>query len=30
VSQVLAGLREGDVVVAGDVEGLRNLLERGE
>jgi HlyD family secretion protein len=30
VSQALSGLQEGDVVVAGDVVGLRNLLERGE
>jgi len=30
VSQVLSGLQEGDVVVAGDVVGLRSLLERGE
>jgi HlyD family secretion protein len=30
VSQVLSGLKEGDVVVAGDVVGLRQLLERGE
>ena len=29
-SQVLSGLEEGDVVVAGDVVGLRTLLERGE
>jgi multidrug efflux pump subunit AcrA (membrane-fusion protein) len=29
-SQVLSGLEEGDVVVAGDVAGLRTLLERGE
>lgn len=27
-SQVLSGLREGDVVVAGDVVGLRELLQR--
>jgi HlyD family secretion protein len=30
VSQVSAGLKEGDVVAAGEVEGLRSLLERGE
>jgi HlyD family secretion protein len=30
VSQVLSGLEEGDVVVAGDVVGLRALLERGD
>jgi HlyD family secretion protein len=30
VSQVLSGLQEGDVVVAGDVVGLRSLLESGE
>jgi len=30
VSQVLSGLQEGDTVVAGDVVGLRTLLDRGE
>jgi HlyD family secretion protein len=30
VSQVLSGLEVGDVVVAGEVGGLRDLLERGE
>ncbi len=30
MSQVISGLQEGDVVVAGDVVGLRDLLERGE
>ena len=30
MSQVLAGLNEGDEVVAGDVAGLRTLLERGD
>jgi hypothetical protein len=30
VSQVLSGLDSGDVVVAGDVVGLRQLLENGE
>jgi HlyD family secretion protein len=30
LSQVLSGLDEGDVVVAGDIIGLRSLLERGE
>jgi HlyD family secretion protein len=29
-SQVLSGLEEGDVVVAGNVTGLRQLLEQGE
>jgi HlyD family secretion protein len=29
-SQVLSGLKEGDVVVGGDVVGLRKLLDRGE
>jgi HlyD family secretion protein len=29
-SQVLSGLQEGDIVVAGDVVGLRTLLDRGE
>jgi len=26
----LSGLQEGDIVVAGDVVGLRTLLDRGE
>jgi HlyD family secretion protein len=30
MSQVLTGLTEGDEVVAGDVAGLRTLLERGD
>jgi HlyD family secretion protein len=30
VSQVLSGLQEGDLIVAGDVVGLRQLLEREE
>jgi HlyD family secretion protein len=29
-SQVLSALSEGDIVVAGDVAGLRTLLERGD